>query len=893
MDNSQSSDFLSESMDMFCNSPKDEGTMDFITYESLVSNTKSAFSTVVKELKNSSFSVYFSTLLNDCSTCISQGLALITNLLAEAGSIILDELKEYINDAVCLLQLLSDLTKQVIESMSMACCSMKSFPTVTGHIIRQVFTHCKDSESIYGSQLNSVEKQLKDLFRTCHELQLTYLMVLEKHFIFDLNEREERDILIEALDINLKIGEIVQSLDVKTMAEQWKAYTMICDKYSNCLTDKRVYIDCTKILCSMVTDNVKIALEENQEEKIVLRSLKVTSFTLKILLRVCNTFKHAVVKDYSHIVEFLIYVHLNNEACLHTMRGKPAKFINNFNNNVSNPASLLLAELVMDEKLLTYIWNYNINEIRKDDKLLGVILLVISVIKVLVPKSADHSINVPKHKFINLIYSMLPNCHIWFNIGLKFKCEKANRQYQTCGLFEHLATHTLALATTMTTEEINILEKKMVESVLGTDCLSAMFSANLWTLLARISNRQFLLTQVTSLCKIYQKLENKHIFVDSPQKVHLTYTISRLFKEMHNDDKIKVYQMFSINEDTNLNLWVCLKLNNLPNEVQLDGEMIVMEQVKVQMRAFMSADDAVDVDDLIKITNLASTCSIINREDAMEIFLLHAWSKACPKNIVHIVKGLDKGTVWYYRYIESLVALTYSMEHIFHGSSSNLVKVVHIISQIVQSGCKELKLLLISILCKLANFETYDKNKHRLETELVRAFSELFHDSDSTVKNKLYNTIRKYRSNVLDRIIAKIVNEDKSLKETWSCFIRKGKLKEGELDVKEHLLSSLDFQYTHKCIEHVDDFKDSGSVKMQKSLSNNFDLVDIESLFDTESDAEPACKKAKLNTNEVEQIISRLETDASSLCKIKENVFTNEHLKRIKTVCSKLYSILD
>lgn len=53
------------------------------------------------------------------------------------------------------------------------------------------------SESIYGSQLNCVEKQLKDLFRTCHELQLTYLMVFEKHFIFDLTEREERDILIE------------------------------------------------------------------------------------------------------------------------------------------------------------------------------------------------------------------------------------------------------------------------------------------------------------------------------------------------------------------------------------------------------------------------------------------------------------------------------------------------------------------------------------------------------------------------------------------------------------------------------------------------------------------------------------------------------------------------
>lgn len=36
---------------------------------------------------------------------------------------------------------------------------------------------------------------LKDLFRTCHELQLTYLMVLEKHFVFDLSESEQLVVL--------------------------------------------------------------------------------------------------------------------------------------------------------------------------------------------------------------------------------------------------------------------------------------------------------------------------------------------------------------------------------------------------------------------------------------------------------------------------------------------------------------------------------------------------------------------------------------------------------------------------------------------------------------------------------------------------------------------------
>lgn len=51
------------------------------------------------------------------------------------------------------------------------------------------------SESLYGKNLFYFEHRLKDLFRSCHELQLTYLMVLEKHVVFDLTEKEEQDVL--------------------------------------------------------------------------------------------------------------------------------------------------------------------------------------------------------------------------------------------------------------------------------------------------------------------------------------------------------------------------------------------------------------------------------------------------------------------------------------------------------------------------------------------------------------------------------------------------------------------------------------------------------------------------------------------------------------------------
>lgn len=66
-----------------------------------------------------------------------------------------------------------------------------------------------------------------------------------------------------ALDLNLKIGEVVQNLDIKTMAEQWKAYTALCDKYCKYIEDGHIYEKCTDMLCEMIRSNLKNAFEVN------------------------------------------------------------------------------------------------------------------------------------------------------------------------------------------------------------------------------------------------------------------------------------------------------------------------------------------------------------------------------------------------------------------------------------------------------------------------------------------------------------------------------------------------------------------------------------------------------------------------------------------------------
>ncbi|CAH2269435.1 jg483 [Pararge aegeria aegeria] len=304
MDDSQSSDIFSETSANI----KYTSTIEIEKYEELVSKIKaSAHGSVSTDI--SIVQDYFTVLLEDCSSCILQSLSLIISLLEDTNTEV-DKLCDYIENAVCILQILSNFVKTIIESVAITCSTVKNFGTCTGNIILSVFTHCKDSECIYGDSLCTVGKQLKDLFRNCHDLQLIYLMTLEKHMVFDLNEKEDHDILLKTLDLNLKIGDVVQSLDVKTMAEQWKAYTMICEKYSNFLLDENIFNTTSRLLASTTENNIRTALEVNEEDKIVIRSLKVANFSLKILLRLCSIFKRSINSDYEDITKLLLHMSL-------------------------------------------------------------------------------------------------------------------------------------------------------------------------------------------------------------------------------------------------------------------------------------------------------------------------------------------------------------------------------------------------------------------------------------------------------------------------------------------------------------------------------------------------------------------------------------------------------
>lgn len=203
----------------------------------------------------------------------------------------------------------------------------------------------------------------------------------------------------------------------------------------------------------------------------------------------------------------------------------------------------------------------------------------------------------------------------------------------------------------------------------------------------------------------------------------------------------------------------------------------------------------------------------------------------------------------------------------------------------IETGNTELKLVLINLICNLPVDHMNKENKIVANSILTQTFNNIMQDVDVAVKNKLLNEVCNPRHEA-QRILEIVKNN--SLRQIWNILSNQ-KQQHIQKKIKDRLELSMPLTYTHKCLEYEVIELGSTRTSIDNSKSNNFDLADIDTLFEDERDSEPASKKIKLNVN-IEQIICQLEQDALALCNVKEKL--NKYKNRVRNVCDKLNSLI-
>lgn len=201
-----------------------------------------------------------------------------------------------------------------------------------------------------------------------------------------------------------------------------------------------------------------------------------------------------------------------------------------------------------------------------------------------------------------------------------------------------------------------------------------------------------------------------------------------------------------------------------------------------------------------------------------------------------------------------------------------------------------MKLISLNLVLKLALYNSPDGYyKNQMDAIFIKIFKQYFNEPNNNFKFKLYETIRAYSTNSrINDMICKVVPEDPCLEENWKYFMTNGLLSGDRMSWKEQLHQTSQFSYQHKCLQtnNVIVVNDSEDASVEH-CSGNFEFGDIDMMLSFDGDCEQPAKKPKLQS-EAEIIVSRLESTALELARVKENISILEYKNRILDVCQQL-----
>ncbi|XP_045486837.1 uncharacterized protein C1orf112 homolog isoform X2 [Pieris rapae] len=738
--------------------------MDTKSYEILLSKLKDSLCEADGCTSN-----YFNNVILECKTCIEQCLCAAVNSI---DSLNCKYLLSCLENAGCLLQMLSVYIRKVLASIPFVCSNMKQYPTATGYIILSVFNHCKSSETVYGEYLTKVQRQLKELFRTCHELQLTYLMTLEMHFSFDLSQTDDLGVLLEVLDLNLKISQVVENLDIKTMAEQWKAYTALCDKYCKYIEDKHIYRNCVDMLCEMIKSNMKNVLETCPDGagKTVIRPVKVASFGIKILTKVCNIFKKGS-HDYNEIIYLLIFLNTYNASYLELFLKKPLEMSNLIEESTRAPSLALVNALAADQAFVHDICKVNEAEC-ENEKFIGYFILLTDV---LISPNGFEAPDDARLNAMTRMFRLLSDGHVWFNVGIEL--ELAKRRF---GLFEYALTVGTAFARTLSGDGYAALERLLATTLLETDCYGALFAADLWILLMRSSDRGDLAAETaSSLLRLYRSLARRPAFHRSPQSVHVTRVIRNVFGLCARPDKERILNLYK-SEDY-FDLWS----GSTPTEV--GGRQSAGDSFVKMLKGFLDNDEIEYV-----------LPPLDRRTDLISGTLSTLWRQTRTG-------GADE------QRCERLRRLTTLTETFGRFLSDETVREIHgTIGDLLRSGDENVPFVLFQKYCSF-----YERGVVGREALSRDVFAGVLDASDERIRRHATVTLQRFRR------VERVVREDPTLVGCLASADREPRRRSSQFELRMRSVRS--HRFSHGCLSD-----DSPSEDAERPRSKRIKLDDGE-----------------------------------------------------------------
>ncbi|KAJ4429437.1 hypothetical protein ANN_21606 [Periplaneta americana] len=507
-----------------------------------------------------------------------------------------------------LLESLNGLLQVCIELLNCTDCALQyiltvgkveaalvpSLPRVTASVLLEAFKHCKESENLYGATFQSLGAVLTLLFQKSRDVQSHFLEVVSENLQFKCTYEDELVLLTDIVDTLGRIGMLVVGLDVKTMAEQWKGYARLAFQYADHLKPRLDLISPLQFLASDISQNLeKIVEMDPPDMKFVTRTVKVGSFTLKIIIKLCDQYSGYLGACHHELLYMLLTIYRYSPQCLQ-IRNVASDIIQNIETHLTIGAEPLLTHLVAEVEFKEKVLLYGEKLQKGTEHRLAFVLLCVAILKKLLHSDPDVRKlwlgSNPADHLLFVLFRTLDHCHAELNLDLQIPgVMHSGEPERATDLYEFILTHVAGFIMSVTAEEFAPVEQILLESVLQPTVWRVLLATDVWCIVARSGSSDLCFHQLHHLVQVLKLLGHHH---GHPEKTFLTTLIGRLFAFLPNKHKVQMADDFP--PQTELIAWQALSVHVLPDKLKLSVAETLIKSAILHTDKFLAAPTSLE-----------------------------------------------------------------------------------------------------------------------------------------------------------------------------------------------------------------------------------------------------------------------------------------------------------
>ncbi|XP_072016383.1 FIGNL1-interacting regulator of recombination and mitosis-like [Amphiura filiformis] len=453
---------------------------------------------------------------------------------------------------------------------------IQSLPSTALNIVKGSFSHCKDSNELYGDYFSSVSEPLSSLFKKAYGLQKSLMALLDA---VQMSEQDGDDVIgkmVQVCDGFHELCIIISSMDSTLMVSTWRFLVKLASKHKDLLKDGLEVSSLIKSLCSDIESNYEHCLQiaplqpgissSQRDGKAFAKTLKICNLCLKMLMHLLKEFDGYIRDCHKSLYHLVIVLQSLAPPSVH------APLISSGAKDELNKSLLICIEPLLQQLLPNKQFCEAVLISKQDlskTQWFSRLQTLLHLLRLLPNASADIQAHwlaptvfpedEPRESVFKAVFTTISKCHVEFNVPVYLPSIMCNGQAQrNVSLHEYVTTHLCGYVASVPAAHFGIVERALLTSVLDSDINMALTAMDVWCFLARYGTAALCFTHVKLIASLLNSLPTN----SNPAYMHLCMLLRRLIPLMTPEDQTSFTSLYPVQD--NLTLWTHLPLLAFP-----------------------------------------------------------------------------------------------------------------------------------------------------------------------------------------------------------------------------------------------------------------------------------------------------------------------------------------